>query len=692
MKSIIFKNIKHNIKQYTSFYLVNLLTTAIVFIYCSFFFSDVLRLNYSEQISIRENLSIQLGILLIFTFVFLIYTYSTLLKKRSKELGLYLSIGLSRRNLVKIILIENISVYLSSFISSVLVGVLFGRLFFMGINKLLIKTEFNFHLTYEAFALTFTVYFLIFIINMFISIRLINKDTIINLLKYSRISEINKSSLTKGFISLILLITSMYFLPKIMYSYENFYLRSIASYILIGFIIITPYFVLGNSLIVFRKVAKRFSKFYNKNLLVLSDLSHRFLDYKNVLYILFLLLTVIISLTALSYSLYNVSIDMTKNLKPYDIMFVESEKYNGFSKKEIENLFENEEAKINDYKTLDFIEVSTFRKTEGGYSFWSDQIVVISESNYNKHLGRNENLNNSILYISVKDENLEYDIPTTIFASLSDSEIKLAKSMYETDTHMLTSDNISRFLADNKANFIIAGNSITEESVPYTNYLKTRAYYSGSAFVVSDEKYNLLRASQYTKEYKYHLINYAGETTAFNELVSYLRTVNNLDSTYWNGVTHGYVDETYREEAESYRPFSLDEAIQEAQNTGSVLIFTMIFMAILLSIATVIVLYYKIVFDLEKERERVSSLIKIGLDIFSIKKTISKQIFIIFMFPIITGNLMSIYLINLITSNMTVRVDIIRESIVAMLIMMGLQVLSVFVVRSKYYKLLSIIT
>ena len=64
----------------------------------------------------------------IFAFIFLFYTNSFLLKRRKKEIGLYNILGMEKKHIGKILIIENVVISLSSIILGLLCGILFSKL------------------------------------------------------------------------------------------------------------------------------------------------------------------------------------------------------------------------------------------------------------------------------------------------------------------------------------------------------------------------------------------------------------------------------------------------------------------------------------------------------------------------------------------------------------------------------------
>ena len=92
-------------------------------------------LSVSEEIaSIRGGemlqglLSMGVFVVAVFALIFLYYTNSFLIRRRKKELGLYNILGMGKRNLVRILLWENILTAAVSLIIGIVFGILFSKL------------------------------------------------------------------------------------------------------------------------------------------------------------------------------------------------------------------------------------------------------------------------------------------------------------------------------------------------------------------------------------------------------------------------------------------------------------------------------------------------------------------------------------------------------------------------------------
>ena len=143
--------------------------------------------------------------------------------------------------------------------------------------------------------------------------------------------------------------------------------------VFVAMIMICPYLIMGSFIAVVKEVFSKFPKIYNKNLLVLSNLSHRFLAYKSILYILSLLVAGAVFFVGYSYSIYASTREYVTNDNPFEIMFVEIDKYNKVDKENLEEAINNESGKIENYSVLEYVEVPLFK--ENGDVLTLDSII-----------------------------------------------------------------------------------------------------------------------------------------------------------------------------------------------------------------------------------------------------------------------------------------------------------------------------
>lgn len=119
-----------------------------------------------------------IGVVFIFTFVFVVYANRFLIKRRNKEFALYGILGLEKKHIRKIILIEHIINYSLVAVIAISGGYVFGKLAFMGLNSLMKDTAvkiMDYPFSTQATAIT-----LVYVLFLFVFVYLLNALSIKN--------------------------------------------------------------------------------------------------------------------------------------------------------------------------------------------------------------------------------------------------------------------------------------------------------------------------------------------------------------------------------------------------------------------------------------------------------------------------------------------------------------------------------
>lgn len=686
--SIVRKNFTHNFNKYISFYFVNSLIIAMLFMYGSLIYNPAI-VDDMGRTSISETVNMALLGVILFSIVFITYTNISFIKNRGKEFGMYLTLGMTTKDLTKLIFFENLGIMVASLATGMLSGALFGRLFYMGLNKILSDTIIPYEINYKSFLLSGGVFALIFICNFMFDAIYIRRVSIIDAIKADKKKEVGNSSVLFGVISVVLLIIALYCLPKTMLK-EMFKEQSYMIGVFVVVIMICPYVIIGSFISIVKKVLSKFPKIYNRNLLVLSNLSHRFLGYKNILYVLSLLIAGAMFFVGYSYSIYASTREYVNNDNPFEIMFAESDKYNKVDKEKLEISINNANGKIESYSVLEFIEVPTFREKSEVLSFWSDDSAIISESNYNNHMGTNLDIKeNEALYITVANERLEFEHPTTILTNLSEEKLDEVRKAARDHNYPIDREKLNNIIGDDFKWEIKDSNIKEEKNVRFTNFRFGGEFTSGNALIIDDKYYEMLKVNFTDKSIKkLHLMNVKNKDIAFNELIKYLKEVNNLDSSYWKegSIWGGKISDDERGIIEAYRPIYREELVRMKLGNNGMMLFTMIFIGLLFVIANGVVLYYKVFSDTKDEEERIKSLNRIGILQSEIKSTISKELAITFLAPIIIGGSLGLYFLYIMVSNSGMTELLMNKAFIVLLVGFIIQVFLYLISLKKFFK------
>ena len=139
---------------------------------------------------VRDIMNLGRFVILVFSLVFLYYTYSFLLRRRSREFGLYNVLGMGKRNLVRIIAWENVITFAISMTCGLFLGILLSKLAELGLVNLLGGTiDFVFRVHTTSIWQTFLLYALIFGLLMLSAVIRTARANAVSLMKSENAGE-----------------------------------------------------------------------------------------------------------------------------------------------------------------------------------------------------------------------------------------------------------------------------------------------------------------------------------------------------------------------------------------------------------------------------------------------------------------------------------------------------------------------
>lgn len=195
-------NIKKNKKLYTSYFVSTIFSIALYFIVRNIGQSPTLK-DHQEM---TMFLGLGSGVISIFSFIFLLYTNSFVIKNRKKEISLYHILGMEKRNIRSMMFLETLIIALISLSSGILIGVLLSQITSVIILRLIHKSvQFSLNFSLNAFIQTIIIFSIIFLISLIYNITIVVRSNPIELLKGQNIGE--KEPKTKIILTLFGMIT-----------------------------------------------------------------------------------------------------------------------------------------------------------------------------------------------------------------------------------------------------------------------------------------------------------------------------------------------------------------------------------------------------------------------------------------------------------------------------------------------------
>ncbi|CQR58139.1 ABC transporter permease [Paenibacillus riograndensis] len=678
--SIIRKNLLYNAKRYVSIYSVNTLIVTVLFMFGSLLYnSEILR--QLGDTTLYDIVRVALIGVIVFSFVFITYSNFSFLKYRGKEFGMYILLGLTSRDLTKMLLLENAGIAGVSLGSGLITGVVFGKLFYMGLNQILLVNPIRFELTLESLLLSSGIFLMIFIFNFLLSMAYLRRVSVVDALQAAHSREPGKSSIAWGILASVLFAVSAVMLPGIMLE-RWFGGNSALIVVLIVLTLLCPYVIIGTVIAIMKSAIKRFRKLYNNNLLLLSNVSHRFLSYKTTMYIVTLLIAGALFFSGLTYAMYATTRENNRLDNPYDVMFVENHSINGFHEQEIEQVLKDNGIAVEQNQTLEYMEVPEFRNAKGVWQLWDTHTTVIGEHQFNQHMGTSYELaEDQALFVRVHKENMKFEMPDTIIAFMDPEHMNDGMHDYE------NKESLMQALESYPVKEYLEGN-IREVTEPFANSLHTADVYYGQALVVDDRVYEQIRAAAGESQVKkLHLLKGDIDEQGFQALLHALQERNGLDASYWNANDQSAMKDADEQRAtlEAFRPVYREELLRQELESSGTTFFIIMFLGALFAVASGAVLYHKVLSDIDQQLENMQSLKRIGVTAKELKQIVSKELGLVFFLPAVFGLGLGIYYFYFLFSNQPGILQLLGKAGLVALLFVALQIVFYFGSRKKYF-------
>ena len=603
------KNIKKSFKDYAIYFLTLVLGVAIFYVFNALDSQEaMLQLSATEKeiISLMNEFLSGVSVLVAVILGFLvIYASRFLIKRRKKEFGIYLTLGMGKRQVSKILLMETVIIGLISLAIGLGVGLIASQFMSIVVAKLFEADMSRFEFVFSQAAMLKTVmyYAIIYLIVMIFNVFAVTKYKLIDLLNAAKKGE--KVKMRNLTISVILFIISVGILG---YAY---YLATqrLDSLDLFGLSILLG--IIGTFLLFFGvsgfilKLVQSNKKLYLKglNIFTLRQINSQVNTTVFSMSIICLLLFFTITIFS---SAWSINVSLKKDLvygTPADLLIASYA----------------EETK--DVKTdiLDKVGYNTdnFSGYVEGHTYGFESVTVGS-------------LLTPILDDVLKD--YPYLMVDSYLPVMKISDYNKFASFYGRDTYKLKDDE-----------FILVADY--EQMIAYEN----KALEQGVTIKIGDKEYH----NKYD-ECKEGLLQMSGNKSNTGIVV----VPDNVDISF-SETTRSYLAANYKgnkEKAEENLMKYMDEinsngAVANTKldiytaSTGlrAIMIFIGLYLGVIFLISSAAILALKELSDSSDNKEKYQMLRRIGVDDKKLNRALFTQIFIFFIFPLVIAMIHSIF-------------------------------------------------
>ncbi|WBW96858.1 FtsX-like permease family protein [Oceanirhabdus sp. W0125-5] len=689
--SIILNNIKFNFKKYLSFFLVNSFAIMILFMYSNLMYEK--QLTSMIPRSARNALKTGYAGVIIFLVVFISYTVTAFIKYRGKEFGVYMILGMTQKNIKKMVFFENVIIVGSSLLVGLISGMIFSRLYYMLFSKIMMLDGLKFNLNYQSVIVTVGIFGVIFLFSTLLGKRAISKISIVEMIKASLKSDMMEKRKYTGIVWFTLMVISLIILQSVKsrYIYESTLTLKLIAWICPTIILIGLYMVIGNFIESIKNIFKRFPDLYNKKILLLTNLSYRVKNYRTMLFVVSLLTSLAIFLIQFGYNMYATAPDVFEKNFFNDIMFVQTSKYNIVSEKELRDVIRAAGGELESYSKIEYVPMDVYKyEGEEKVVIQSFSFPIISERNYNQHMNTQFDIK--------PGEFMEVVNPSSSMRGAKRDNYEIVITEHGNDLYERLSPNVVECRISEKefknvvndyTNFTLKPNNTPYEFAPLSIKYYNSAINSGEAFIVDHEDYERIKAEFKDKVEIYQKINIKeNKDEIFNGVVELLKSKNQLDENFWNrtkGERPVYNDSNI-EYINDLRPIYVEEERFEPIQIYGVTLFIFFFVGFLTLIASGIVLYYRVLTGVNDDRERLLKLRKMGMTDKELKELVCNELKILYFIPVLLGGFLGAFSISIVLSPQAVYDKIMLNTSLMIGLYIIIQIIFYHISKSKYLK------
>lgn len=597
-QSLIFKlaltNIKKNLKLIIPFTVTCIIATAMFFITATLSQNDSISNMHSGN-TIHNFLFLGTIIIAIFTAVFLFYTYSFLIKRRQKELGLYNVLGMEKRHISKILTYETAIIGFAGTVLGILFGMVFGRLTFMvliKISKSNIPIEYG--ISVPAIIITALLAFVIFsliIINSLRQIHFLNPSQLMN--ESNRGEKEPKTKWIFAMLS-ILCICSGYIISFITKDIRNHNWAILTAVVLVA---AGTYFLFIAGSITLLKLLKKNKKYYYKSnhFIAVSGMIYRMKQNAVGLANICILSTAVILLLSTTICMYAGTNDSINAQSEYDISLKQSGYYVDYGdiESQIDAVLDENNAHITSSSYSESISIYSNYSQNNFTTATSEEapvcnVVMTTVDNFNALAKSNYILSDTQALVWTNLKNFDYPSIDIQGNHFDIGEVLTEIPSYDAIT--LTNQDII---------FVVVKNHSVLDQLLNENELT-----SVTPIAVSNEYYG---------EWNYNL-DVSDEVQL--KIVEELKSVEPIQFMLIN---------------------SKAETKYKTYEIYGGMFFVGAFLSILFIMATVLIIYYKQISEGYEDKRRFKTMKKIGLDNREITRSVKSQIITVFLLPLITA-------------------------------------------------------
>ncbi|WP_303866530.1 ABC transporter permease [Acetobacterium wieringae] len=619
----------NNIKKKFGSYLIYLISTifavTIFSIFCSIYFNPQFsgyRFGAGKITVLFRAAAIAI---VLFSSVFVLYSNKFFVKTRKKEIAIYSLVGMKKGQIGRMMFYENIIMGLIATVCGTILGIVFSRFFSMILLKLMADgTAVTFSVQWQAVLTTVVAFLILFMISSLNAYGIIYRYQLIELLSANKESEkLPKYSVMGGILAIVLIIMG-YTIAMVMNVNEGgFHLMTPALVILVC-VVIGTLLLFKNFIPMVMLALKKNKAFYFKaeNIISISQIVYRIKANSKMLSFIAITCAITITMMSATFSMYRALDALVPYYSPFSYMSknIDDQQLNEM----LAVIKQTGEVKVTATNQFEIIKTQL---QNDDYSTETDNNPGMTVDGYM--------MSQSTYQSIIKDTKVEtgtfHNIKTDFNMDLKDGECYFIDGNTKKDyCQNLTGSVMNLQFSDMTDGYRIVGVSLHK-------YIGILDLYLKPTMVLSDTDYNKYREQagadavvSFTGIMFDHPADSENTVAALNKIIP-----ENTRSSSTLGIAN----------------LSYIGVYQSIFSLYGAYVFIGLFIGILFLLASGSIMYYKQIIEAQEEVSRYDILKKIGMSRVEIKKSVAKQLAIVFGLSLSIGLLHSVF--ALLTYNRT---------------------------------------
>ena len=315
-------NIRKNRKLFVPYMISGTVLVMMTYILMYLFSSATLDQIEGGGVMREMMLPIAIIVVVLFSFFFMLYCNSFLMKQRSRELGLYNVLGMDKKNISMLMLWESLMTSAASIIAGLILGIALSKLAeLIMVNLLKEEATFAFNISWAAVLKTILCFVIIYALMLVISMLRVGTSSTIELIKGSSTGEKPvKANWLVAIIGAVFLGTA-YFIALTIDDPLSAVVWFIVAVILV--IIGTYLLFIAGSVAICKLLQKNKRFYYNpQHFVSVSTMAYRMKRNGAGLASICILITCVLVLITSTFSLYAGEANTLETNFPYDMRFI----------------------------------------------------------------------------------------------------------------------------------------------------------------------------------------------------------------------------------------------------------------------------------------------------------------------------------------------------------------------------------